>query len=698
MDELRICIDRFNAHPEVSPPDCRETLSNLERTVEEFPHGKKPKPNEDEWVVIRLNTKVGVNEQGDYRVVSLPIRGGHQHRRKFYMISITDETNNGSLNPYTNTSKIDEGLILFLRFSKQIPEVPEKKTNGKMTKEGHEKILKAVKLSHKYLSTIDQYLHNTGLNKLERLNMIKHVIVHITESELHYKDIGTETLMYVKDIISEVLLNVPISEISQQLFMFYGSVLLKNSLDQFYTPITISSFINSVVLRGKSCIDPAGGTGDLLVEIDGTLHVWEISEDAITMAQLNYDLRDKRVHIKHADSLREDIDVQYDYCIMNPPFGTKTVTHDKTILDRFELGQNQDKQELGILFIELGFKLIREGGLLFTIIPGGYLGNNSNKFLREYLIRNSRIISIIKLPASTFSRSGTGVSTYLVIMKKTADQAEDYDIHLAEISEIGYDLNKKNTPIKFKTNSDGTYILDESDNLMIDNDFDILTKELSQFSYDKKISGMVNDDPGVSYDSVHIKEILSEPYNIMEVGYYNRRYKQMVQQLKMQDHIAMDAVCVSNVDYSFEIDEQTTYKYIDISEVKTPLYNGKYIRGSKLPGRAKHLVLKDDIIISRLRGNISFSVIMEDNVLVTSGMCVIRPNDKKSLIMILGNMYTEGFRVQHQSLTTGSVMECISDGHIHEILLKKDIDCERFTRIYDAMNTLHHELSDVASG
>ena len=51
----------------------------------------------------------------------------------------------------------------------------------------------------------------------------------------------------------------------------------------------------------------------------------------------------------------------------------------------------------GILFIELGLKLLKEGGILIAVVPGGYLGNNSNAYFREYLIKNHHILSIIKL-------------------------------------------------------------------------------------------------------------------------------------------------------------------------------------------------------------------------------------------------------------------------------------------------------------
>ena len=176
----------------------------------------------------------------------------------------------------------------------------------------------------------------------------------------------------------------------------------------------------------------------------------------------------------------------------------------------------------------------------------------------------------------------------------------------------------------------------------------------------------------------------------METGRYIRKYKDIINTLKNTNNVLyLRDLCKSDINYSFSVIKTDDYKYIDISQVNTPLYNGRIICGSNLPGRAKNKVKTNDIIISRLRGNISYSVILDDNIIVTNGMCVIRPKNKKALLTILSNINTDYFKIQHQSLTTGSIMECISDIDINNILIKKDIDLDRYEKIYDAMVTLN---------
>ena len=80
-----------------------------------------------------------------------------------------------------------------------------------------------------------------------------------------------------------------------------------------------------------------------------------------------------------------------------------------------------------------------------------------------------RILGIIQLPQNTFSRSGTGVSTSLIIIQKQKVEVKgnsNYNIYIKKIENIGYILNKKNTPYKYKKQNgkiiikDGKPILD----------------------------------------------------------------------------------------------------------------------------------------------------------------------------------------------------------------------------------------------
>ena len=262
----------------------------------------------------------------------------------------TEDSDNAIVNGIANDGIANDGIEI-------------KKSNIYNLDQKH--IKQTIKHTNNYINVIDQKLHNDGINKLNRMNIIKCIIMNIYDDKYINESIKKDTFSYIKELLKEVLVFLPNSEISQQIFMFYGSIILKNSLDQFYTPITITNFLNSIVIQKKKYLDPAAGTGDLLISFTGDINLWEISEEAVDMAKLNYSLNNKTMKVNNVNSLKSDIINEYDYVIMNPPFGTKTVIKDKSILNKYVLGKNRDKQEIGILFVELGLKCFRTCECIF---------------------------------------------------------------------------------------------------------------------------------------------------------------------------------------------------------------------------------------------------------------------------------------------------------------------------------------------
>ena len=135
--------------------------------------------------------------------------------------------------------------------------------------------------------------------------------------------------------------------------------------------------------------------------------------------------------------------------------------------------------------------------------------------------------------------------------------------------------------------------------------------------------------------------------------------------------------------------------YLDIKEVSTPFYNGKKLYGYELPGRAAYNVKKHDILVSKLKGNISFTIVLNDepNIICTNGFSVLRPKSHKDMIIIFGNLFSTQFKIQHGALTTGSIMETISDDDIKNILISTDINKKKYEMIIDSLTVIKNELS-----
>ena len=97
---------------------------------------------------------------------------------------------------------------------------------------------------------------------------------------------------------------------------------------------------------------------------------------------------------------------------------------------------------------------------------------------------------------------------------------------------------------------------------------------------------------------------------------------------------------------------------------------------------------------SKLKGKISFTIITDnrENLVVSNGFSVIRPKDDKSLVIIFANLFTEAFKIQHQSMVTGSIMETLSDKDIKNIYIKEDIDHDKYNTILSSITILNREL------
>ena len=113
-----------------------------------------------------------------------------------------------------------------------------------------------IKNNTKFLDEINQYLHNKGIEIAHRYVIVTNILLDRDTTNLT----DEETIAWVTEKLSRV--SIEKNEIYQIVFMFFGNRHFKKQLDQFYTPMTICNFINSLLIPGRTAIDPACGTGD----------------------------------------------------------------------------------------------------------------------------------------------------------------------------------------------------------------------------------------------------------------------------------------------------------------------------------------------------------------------------------------------------------------------------------------------------
>lgn len=542
----------------------------------------------------------------------------------------------------------------------------------------------------KLINQINQLFHNKGVKQEDRFNLL----INLLELNKENKTDGAfDDVMF---LINSLDYNN--YELIQEIFMTLGSKYTKFNLDQFYTPLNISKFISLFMdsREGNNAIDPAGGTGDLLLFYKGPKTIWDIDENALKLCKFNYDLN-KQVNYnlvcKNSLDNIEESEGQYSYVVMNPPFGTNTIINDKTLLDKYELGRGKKTQEIGILFLELGMKLLKENGILFIIVPAGYVGNGNKNCsdMRDFILKN-RLIASIALPEHTFKRSGTGVNTYLlIIQKKVISPETPYNIFISNVNNIGYNLNKKDTPLKYKfTKETGELVLTEEGLPTLDNDLIEVHSLLCKFITDNNITGINNEcsnESPVPYEYININNLTS---NILDIKRYTNSYISVFANLVSIGAVRLNTLC-KIINTPTKIEHTKLYKYIDISEINSPLYGYKSLYGWELPSRAKYTLKKNDILVSKLEGTMSYCVILDDtdNYIATNGVSVIRPNNVEALYIIFSNIMTSNFTCQHKAYLTGSIMASLSDNDMESFLIDTiSIDVDTTKHILDTLETL----------
>ena len=146
-------------------------------------------------------------------------------------------------------------------------------------------------------------------------------------------------------------------------------------------------------------------------------------------------------------SLSEVNKEKYDLIMSNPPYVTRgSSQYKKTIDKNTSLKNEYSINGMGVegLFIEKICKEIKENGNILLIIPEGILYRVGDKRLREYILNNFDVNSLISLPKNTFYT--TPIKTYIIsLTKKSSDRIniiQEEPIFTYFIKDTGEKLDK----------------------------------------------------------------------------------------------------------------------------------------------------------------------------------------------------------------------------------------------------------------
>ncbi len=260
---------------------------------------------------------------------------------------------------------------------------------------------------------------------------------------------------------------------------FLGKV-FRDEYGQYFTPRPVVKFMVEFIDPDEDdlIIDPACGSGGFLLY--SLMHVIEkiqgkYNENKNSISRISWDFAHKQIFgieindriariammdmIIHEDGhsniecnnalldfdkfdkVRDIRPNKYSIVFTNPPFGA--IVKDKIILNKFELGKGRKSQKTEILFIERCLELLKEGGKLGIVIPDSILTNSTLQYVREYILKNSKIVAIISLPQHAFSPSGAGVKASLLFLEKGKTQTKNYKVFMAVAKHIGFDSTRR---------------------------------------------------------------------------------------------------------------------------------------------------------------------------------------------------------------------------------------------------------------
>lgn len=512
-------------------------------------------------------------------------------------------------------------------------------------------------------------------------------------------------------ILAPHMITAASHSVIQDFYMYFAKGVYKWDLAQHFTPPPITDFIVDLIAPrwSEDVLDPACGSADFLAaafrrgqgrafrDYASRVHGFDVSPEAVQVAVLNMVLNgDGKSNIFQLDSL---LDVRrqegkWGVLICNPPFGSKIVERRKDVLSLFNMGvegyslpaKSRDAktfktQEVGILFSELCVRLAKhDTGRVALILPNGYLGNTSEKFVefRRWILKNTRVAGVIGLPRFTFKSSGADVSASIVLLEKRAAplktefDGDPYDVAFEVVNNVGWVAGTKRTvPQYVRDMSDGSLEVDESLNPVVEADYEAIREAITGSTSVEDFPWLCGAEDSATPDaaglqpSVSVEEVLQDPYLTLDPKRFSKKYRATCESLLSVPNFRLgDVIEVAPEatvrEYRTAVKPDGEYSYVEIAGVESGAYSPEHLRGWQLPSRARHIAAAGDIYVGGLWSSVrKWCVIGEEaeGVLVTNGMhrLRLRPGVNPDIRLdIVAGLCSEAYRVQMRALARGS--------------------------------------------
>ena len=218
---------------------------------------------------------------------------------------------------------------------------------------------------------------------------------------------------------------------------------------EFFTPQSVSRLITKIAIYGQDKInkiyDPAAGSGSLLLQarkqfeehiIEDGFYGQELNHTTQNLARMNmflHNINYDKFDIALGDTLRDPHfkdEKPFDVIVSNPPYSIKWIGSDDPTLindDRFApAGVLAPKSKADFAFVlhSLNY-LSAKGRAVIVCFPGIFYRGGAEQKIRQYLVDNNYIETIISLAPNLFYGTSIGVNI-LVLSKNKKDNKTQF--------------------------------------------------------------------------------------------------------------------------------------------------------------------------------------------------------------------------------------------------------------------------------
>lgn len=224
---------------------------------------------------------------------------------------------------------------------------------------------------------------------------------------------------------------------------------------EFFTPQSVSKLIAQLALYGQKTVnkiyDPACGSGALLLQakkqfdehgLEEGFFGQEINHTTYNLARMNMFLHNvnyNNFHIELGDTLTDPKlgdEKPFDAIVSNPPYSVKWIGSDDPVLindDRFApAGVLAPKSKADFAFILHALNyLSAKGRAAIVCFPGIFYRGGAEAKIRQYLVDNNYVETIITLAPNLFF--GTSIAVNILVLSKSKHDNQTQFIDASDI-------------------------------------------------------------------------------------------------------------------------------------------------------------------------------------------------------------------------------------------------------------------------